>query len=170
MMSDKLVSVLLFIGYSLLSLIILEIGVSSLVIYGTTDYQTITNSSINLETINCYNSLRHFNFWYGIYSCVQFALFVFLGVLFYILDKKAKDDASLGILILTAVLGLFYFAIGAAFSGSVLFPNECKEIKTTYYIIWAISCTTFSLCAGIVGISLLSCLGSMCNGYMNADD
>ena len=112
MISNKLVSVLLFIGYSLLSLIILEIGVSSLVIYGTTDYQIITNSSINLETINCYNSLRHFNFWYGIYSCVQFALFVFLTICFYILDKKAKNDASLGILIATAFIGLLYFMIG----------------------------------------------------------
>ena len=162
---------LLLIPISLLFLIILEISISSLIIHQTTSdliYDSVNNTVISEQVVKCYNNMRNFNFWYGILSCVNLAIFTFLVVIFYILDFRDMTDGSLGILILIAFIEADYFITGVLVSGISLFPGKCELLREQ--MLWIITCVTFSLSISVAGIAFLTCLGSMCNGYMNADD
>lgn len=159
---------LLLIPISLLFLIILEISISSLIIHQNTS-DLIYNPANNTESVvKCYNEIRHFNFWYGIMSCVNLAIFTFLVIIFYVLEFHKNTDASLGILILTCFIEAGYFMTGLFITGFSLFPGECQLLREQ--MIWIITCVTFSLSMFAIGVAFLTCLGFMCDGYMNSDD
>ena len=162
------VNKLLLIPASLLFLIILEISISSLIIHQNTS-DLISNSTMNSEqVVDCYNYMRRFNFWYGVMSCVNLVVFTSLVVIFYILEYHNMSDGSLGILILVCLIEAGYFITGVLMSGISLFPGKCELLREQ--MLWIITCVTFSLSISVAGIAFLTCLGSMCNEYMNADD
>ena len=153
----------------------LGIGVPSLVVYNITPNELNTNSSnTNNNTtklVECYHDTRTFVLASGITAIIVSALIAGFAVIFVYLTKhNSCSGDGWQTAIIPGLISAFFFGMVMGYGGAYIFNAECLDNTSKYHMLWVIGCVTFSISTFVVGISILTCIGFMCNGWFNAED